>query len=81
MTTDIADALRGLGLCASRDALDALLAKTCNGRTAGATIVFFPGGMSCGGTIDLRRGDVGFQIRVNWLTGGNEVVSLDTAAK
>ena len=62
-------------------ALDALLAKTCNGRTAGATIVFFPGGMSCGGTIDLRRGDVGFQIRVNWLTGGNEVVSLDTAAK
>jgi general secretion pathway protein H len=62
-------------------ALDALLAKTCNGKTAGATIVFFPGGMSCGGTIDLRRGDVGFQIRVNWLTGGNEVVSLDSAAK
>ena len=62
-------------------AFDALLAKTCNGRTAGATIVFFPGGMSCGGTIDLRRGDVGFQIRVNWLTGGNEVVSLDSAAK
>ncbi|HKI13859.1 MAG TPA: prepilin-type N-terminal cleavage/methylation domain-containing protein [Roseiarcus sp.] len=62
-------------------AFDALLARTCNGRSAGATIVFFPGGMSCGGTIDLRRGDVGFQIRVNWLTGGNEVVSLDTAAK
>ncbi len=61
--------------------LDALLAKTCNGRTAGATIVFFPGGMSCGGTIDLRRGEVGFQIRVNWLTGGNEFVSLDSAAK
>ena len=62
-------------------AFDALLARTCNGRSAGATIVFFPGGMSCGGTIDLRRGDVGFQIRVNWLTGGNEVVSLDSAAK
>jgi general secretion pathway protein H len=62
-------------------AFDALLAKTCNGRSAGGTIVFFPGGMSCGGTVDLRRGDVGFQIRVNWLTGGNEVVSLDSPAK
>jgi hypothetical protein len=29
----------------------------------------------------LRRGDVGFQVRVNWLTGGAEVVSLDSAAK
>jgi general secretion pathway protein H len=62
-------------------AFDALLAATCNGRTAGPTIEFFPSGMSCGGTIDLRRGDVGFQIRVNWLTGGAEVVSSDSAIK
>jgi general secretion pathway protein H len=62
-------------------AFDALLASTCNGRKAGATIDFFPSGMSCGGTIQLRRGDIGFQVRVNWLTGGAEVVSLDTAAK
>jgi general secretion pathway protein H len=62
-------------------AFDALLAQTCNGRKAGATIEFFPNGMSCGGTIELRRGDAGFQVRVNWLTGGAEVVSVDAAAK
>jgi general secretion pathway protein H len=62
-------------------AFDALLAQTCNGRKAGATIDFFPSGMSCGGTIELRRGDAGFQVRVNWLTGGAEVVSTDSAAK
>jgi general secretion pathway protein H len=58
-------------------AFDALLAQTCNGRNAGTTIAFFPSGMSCGGTIELRRGNVGYQVRVNWLTGGAEVVSLD----
>lgn len=61
-------------------AFDALLAQTCNGRNAGATIAFFPSGMSCGGTIELRRGNVGYQVRVNWLTGGAEVVSLDAPA-
>jgi general secretion pathway protein H len=58
-------------------AFGALLAQTCNGRNAGTTIAFFPSGMSCGGTIELRRGNVGYQVRVNWLTGGAEVVSLD----
>src|SRR5580698_4633333 len=62
-------------------AFDALLAQTCNGRGAGATIAFFPSGMSCGGTIQLRRGNIGYQVRVNWLTGGTEVVSLDAAAR
>jgi general secretion pathway protein H len=62
-------------------AFDALLAQTCNGRSAGATIDFFPSGMSCGGTVQLRRGNIGYQVRVNWLTGGAEVVSLDAAAK
>ena len=62
-------------------AFDALLAQTCNGRGAGATIAFFPSGMSCGGTIQLRRGNIGYQVRVNWLTGGTEVVSLDATAR
>ncbi len=62
-------------------AFNALLAQTCNGRSAGATIAFFPSGMSCGGTIELRRGNVGYQVRVNWLTGGAEVVSLAAAAR
>ena len=58
---------------------DALLANSCGGRKAGATIVFFPSGMSCGGTIQLRRGGVGFQVRVNWLTGGTQVVPSNSA--
>ncbi len=58
-------------------AFDAILAKRCGDRAVGATIDFFPSGMSCGGTIALLRQGVGFQIRVNWLTGGVEVVSVD----
>lgn len=54
-------------------AFDALLAQTCDGRPAGATIAFFPNGMSCGGTVGLRHGDAGYEIRVNWLTGGVEI--------
>jgi general secretion pathway protein H len=33
--------------------------------------------MSCGGVIALTRLGVGYQIRVNWLTGGVEVVPLE----
>ena len=62
-------------------AFDALLAKRCNGRAAGQTIDFFPSGGSCGGVIGLKRGGAGYQIRVNWLTGGAEIVSLDAPAK
>lgn len=60
-------------------ALDALLAETCNGRKAGATIDFFPSGMSCGGAVQLRRGATGYQVRVNWLTGGTEIVAMEAA--
>jgi general secretion pathway protein H len=60
---------------------DALLARTCNGRAVGATIDFLPDGMSCGGAVGLLRGNSGYQIRVNWLTGGVEVVRLDSATR
>ncbi len=53
---------------------EALLATRCNQRAAGTTIDFFGSGMSCGGTIRLTRQQVGYDIRVNWLTGGVEVV-------
>ena len=56
---------------------DAALARRCNQREAGSTIVFFASGMSCGGVIALTRLGVGYQIRVNWLTGGVEIVPLD----
>ena len=55
----------------------ALLAQRCQGRPVGSTIDFFPSGASCGGTIALSRQGFGYQIRVNWLTGGVEVVAID----
>jgi general secretion pathway protein H len=58
---------------------DAALAARCNQRADGATIRFFASGMSCGGVIALTRLGVGYQIRVNWLTGGVEVVPLDAS--
>jgi general secretion pathway protein H len=30
--------------------------------------------MSCGGVVVLTRPGVGYEVRVNWLTGGVEVV-------
>jgi general secretion pathway protein H len=56
---------------------DALLAARCNQRPAGSTIRFFPSGMSCGGVVTLTRNGVGYEVRVNWLTGGVEVVPLN----
>jgi general secretion pathway protein H len=38
-------------------------------------VSFFPNGMSCGGSIALLRGDHGYEIRINWLTGGIEIVA------
>jgi general secretion pathway protein H len=58
-------------------AFDAVLAARCNQRADGATIRFFASGMSCGGAIALTRLGVGYEIRVNWLTGGIEVVPFD----
>jgi general secretion pathway protein H len=56
---------------------DATLASRCNQRAAGTTIVFFASGMSCGGVIALTRLGVGYQVRVNWFTGGVQIVALN----
>lgn len=56
--------------------VEAVLAARCNDRPAGVSIDFFASGMSCGGTIAVSRSGVGYQVRVNWLTGGVEVASL-----
>jgi general secretion pathway protein H len=55
-------------------AIDAYLATRCADRNAGHSIDFFPSGMSCGGTIALARPGMGYEVRVNWLTGGVEIV-------
>ena len=54
--------------------LDAMLASRCADRDVGRSIDFFPSGMSCGGVIALARPGMGFEIRVNWLTGGVDIV-------
>jgi general secretion pathway protein H len=56
---------------------DAVLASRCNDRAVGTTIDFFPSGMSCGGTIALSRPGSIFQVRVNWLTGGVDIVPIN----
>jgi general secretion pathway protein H len=53
---------------------DALLPQRCNDRPAFSTISFFANGMSCGGTLALTRRGTGYEIRVNWLTGGVDIV-------
>jgi general secretion pathway protein H len=57
----------------------AMLPQSCNERPARATISFFATGSSCGGTIVLSRLGTGYEIRVNWLTGGIEVVARNAS--
>ena len=52
----------------------AILASRCADRIAGRSIDFFPSGMSCGGAIALTRPGIRFEVRVNWLTGGVDIV-------
>ena len=54
--------------------MQAMLASRCADRVTGQSIDFFPSGMSCGGTIALLRPGMGYEVRVNWLTGGVEIV-------
>jgi general secretion pathway protein H len=54
--------------------MEAMLASRCADRLGGRSIDFFPSGMSCGGAIALARPGMGFEVRVNWLTGGVDIV-------
>ncbi|QPF93860.1 prepilin-type N-terminal cleavage/methylation domain-containing protein [Bradyrhizobium commune] len=54
--------------------VQATLASRCADRRTGRSIDFFPSGMSCGGVIALARPGMGYEVRVNWLTGGVEIV-------
>ena len=54
---------------------DALLPARCGPHRAGTSIHFLPNGISCGGVIKLTRLGIAYEVRVNWLTGGVEIVS------
>jgi general secretion pathway protein H len=58
---------------------EAVLPRTCNQREALSTIRFFPNGMSCGGAVTLARADIGYEVRINWLTGRVEIASRNAA--
>ena len=55
--------------------MEAMLASRCADRLRGRSIDFFPSGMSCGGVIALKRPGMGYEVRVNWLTGGVDIVA------
>jgi general secretion pathway protein H len=54
--------------------MDVLLPARCASYGTVSTVVFFPSGMSCGGVIALSRAGLGFEVRVNWLIGGVDIV-------
>lgn len=56
--------------------LRALLAARCQDRAAGSAIHHLASGLSCGGVITMTRPGGGYQINVNWLTGGAEIVPV-----
>jgi general secretion pathway protein H len=56
--------------------ISALVAARCGDRPSGGRIIFFASGMSCGGVIALARPGNAYQVRINWLTGGVEVVPV-----
>ena len=56
---------------------DALLPAHCAHAPSGSMIHFFPSGMSCGGVIKLSRMGFGYEVRVNWFTGGIDIVSVN----
>lgn len=55
--------------------MDTVLPNSCGGRPVRAGVHFLPSGLSCGGVVALIAGGAGYEVRVNWLTGGVEIVS------
>lgn len=53
--------------------MDATLPARCAGAPGRGAIAFFPSGMSCGGVVTLSRDGLGYDVKVNWLTGGIEI--------
>lgn len=54
---------------------ESVLAKDCIKAVDAPAIVFFAGGMSCGGTLILSRPGMSYAVHVNWLTGGTDIAA------
>ena len=59
--------------------MDTLLAERCAHQSEHSQISFFSSGMSCGGAIALSRLGFGYEIRINWLNGRVDIVTINTA--
>jgi general secretion pathway protein H len=67
--------IAGRGVRVASDVeMNVLLPARCSKYRAVPAVVFFPSGMSCGGVVTLARSGVGYEVRVNWLTGGVDIV-------
>ncbi len=56
--------------------VDSHLADRCQDHRRESSIRFLASGMSCGGVIVLRRTGFGYEVRINWLTGGVEIGAI-----
>ena len=56
--------------------VEGMFAARCQDRPAGDAIHHLASGMSCGGVIALTQPGGGYQIKVNWLTGGAEIAAI-----
>jgi general secretion pathway protein H len=52
------------------------VSSDCQSRKDGASVDFYADGRSCGGVLAFNEGRSGYEIKVNWLTGGVEVVAI-----
>lgn len=52
------------------------VSENCRTSSKIAGIIFYPDGRSCGGEIRLERPGVSFEVQINWLTGGVQIVAL-----
>jgi len=57
----------------------ATVAAGCGSTPETAGFGFYADGRACGGALTLGRGGVVFEVRVNWLTGGVEIVAASPA--
>lgn len=55
-------------------ALSASLAERCGDLDPSSAIIFLGSGMSCGGSVALKHEGEEYEVRVNWLTGGIDIV-------
>ena len=56
-------------------ALDVIASELCADQAGGFAIRFAPDGRSCGAIVHVKKGELDWRIRVNWLTGLIDIVA------